>query len=71
MSMIGPRVLLLGFATAFALAWPGTWLFRQFAQRIGLLDTPNFRSSHAGPIPGAGGVVFVVVSPLVALVVAQ
>ncbi len=71
MSMIGPRVLLLGFASAFALTWLGTWLFRQLAPRIGLLDIPNFRSSHAGPIPGAGGVVFVVIVPLVALVLAQ
>ncbi len=68
---VSPSVLILGFASAFALAWPGTWLFRKLAPRIGLLDNPNFRSSHSGPIPGAGGVVFVVVSPLVALAVAQ
>ncbi|MDP7259536.1 MAG: glycosyltransferase family 4 protein [Anaerolineales bacterium] len=59
------------FAVAFALVWPVTWLFRQLAPRMGLLDVPNFRSSHTGPIPGAGGIVFVVIVPLVALAVAQ
>ncbi len=68
---IGPDTLLFGFLIAFALAWPGTWLFRQLAPRIGLLDTPNSRSSHVGTTPSAGGVVFVVVSPFVALIVAQ
>lgn len=71
MSMIGPLELLIGFASAFALVLPGTWLFRQLAPRIGLLDVPNVRSSHTEPIPRAGGLVFVVIVPLVSLAVAQ
>lgn len=69
--IIGPRELLLAFAIALALVWPGTWLFRRLAPGIGLLDVPNIRSSHALPTPRAGGVVFVVIAPLVALGIAH
>lgn len=66
----GPQELIIGFVTALGLVWPGTWLFRRLTPRLGLIDIPNPRSSHAVPIPRAGGVVFVVVVPLVALVIA-
>ena len=68
--MIGPIELLVGFGAAFTLVWPGTWLFRRLAPHIGLLDIPNPRSSHAIPIPRAGGITFVALVPMVALVIA-
>lgn len=69
--MLGYSQLLLGFISALALVWPGTWMVRYIAPRIGLLDIPNVRSSHSGPIPRAGGLVFVLIAPLVAMVIAH
>jgi Fuc2NAc and GlcNAc transferase len=40
--------LLLGFA--------GAWIMARYAYRLGLLDTPNDRSSHNLPTPRGGGV---------------
>jgi len=65
------NILAVCFASAFLLIWPATWLFRRLAPRIGLVDIPNVRSSHVESTPVAGGVIFVVISPLVALVVGQ
>ena len=69
--VIDVNILAICFVSAFLLIWPATWLFRQLAPRIGLIDVPNVRSSHIGSIPVAGGAIFVVLSPLVALVVGQ
>lgn len=35
------------------------WIFRGYALKSGLLDTPNERSSHQVPTPRGGGIVFV------------
>ena len=59
------------FLAALAITWPGVYLFRRLAPRLGLLDIPNERSAHAWPVPRAGGLVFVVVTPLVALIAAR
>lgn len=34
----------------------GAWLMAQYAYHLGLIDTPNSRSSHALPTPRGGGV---------------
>lgn len=59
--------LLWAFLISLTLTWPATYLFRRFVPRWGLVDVPNERSSHTRPVPRAGGVVFVVVVPIVAL----
>ena len=58
--VIDVNILAICFVSAFLLIWPATWLFRQLAPRIGLIDVPNVRSSHIGSIPVAGGAIFVV-----------
>ena len=42
-----------------------TGLVRSLAIRFSILDIPNYRSSHAGNIPRAGGVSFVILGSLV------
>ena len=62
------QTLTWAFLLSLALTWPGVYAFRQFAPRWGLLDMPNERSMHDRPVPRAGGVVFVIVAPLAAIV---
>ena len=37
------------------LGWATTWAVRVLVRRVGILDTPNQRSSHARPMPTLGG----------------
>jgi len=57
-------VLLSAFISSAML----TGLMREYALRKGLLDIPNTRSSHDKPVPRGGGVVFVALFVLIALV---
>lgn len=50
---------LIGFST-FLISWVGSALVVKNAERIGLLDVPNSRSSHSKPIPRGGGIGVVV-----------
>src|SRR2546426_6378028 len=43
-------------AVALAVAAAVAWLVARNASRIGLLDIPNARSSHAVPTPRGGGI---------------
>lgn len=52
---------------SFLLTWASVGLIRAWAPRLGLIDVPNQRSSHQSPTPRAGGLSFVLVSPLVTL----
>lgn len=45
-----------------------TWLFRRYALAYSLFDVPNTRSSHLVPTPRGGGVGFVIVFIVVAVV---
>ena len=56
--MILPGVFALA---SFFLAWLGAALLRHWAPRLGLLDIPNERSSHAVPTPRGGGLAIVIV----------
>jgi Fuc2NAc and GlcNAc transferase len=49
-------------ATAFASTVAGTWAFRTFALKRGIIATPNFRSLHKQPVPRGGGIVLSLVS---------
>ena len=42
-------------AVAFAAAWVGTWCYRRWALRVGRIDVPGARSSHAVATPTGGG----------------
>jgi glycosyltransferase WbpL len=48
-------VLLAG---AFLMTVVGTWGYRSFARRRGIIATPIFRSLHQRPTPRGGGIVF-------------
>lgn len=48
-------MLLTGVAIAFVAAWLLTGLILLLARRLGLVDTPNQRSSHSVPTPTLGG----------------
>ena len=65
------NILAICFMVSFLLVWPAVGIFRQLAPFVGLLDVPNLRSSHVKSIPLSGGVVFVIIVPLVSLVVAR
>jgi Fuc2NAc and GlcNAc transferase len=52
MSWFAFLFLLLG------LSWISVGIYRWYAERKGLLDYPNSRSSHIAPTPRGGGVVF-------------
>jgi Fuc2NAc and GlcNAc transferase len=53
---------LLAFCAAAATATAlGTWIFRAFAVRRGIVANPNFRSLHERPIPRGGGIVLGIV----------
>ena len=43
------------FLAAFLAATAATWLVSRVVTRVGVLDRPNVRSSHAAPTPTAGG----------------
>lgn len=53
-------VLLFVPVLAWSVSFIGTLLTRRFASAIGLLDTPNQRSSHSTPTPNGGGLGLVV-----------
>lgn len=54
-------VIALALILLAALAgWAGAWLVGRFAGPLGLLQSPNPRSSHVRPTPGGGGVGIVV-----------
>ena len=67
---IGPSMLLWSFGISFGLVGVGVWIFRRYARQLGFVDIPNERSVHSVPLPSAGGMVFVLASPLVALFIA-
>jgi Fuc2NAc and GlcNAc transferase len=48
-------VVLLGI-TGFILGAGGAWLVSRWGDRIGLIDSPNHRSSHSVPTPRGGGI---------------
>jgi UDP-N-acetylmuramyl pentapeptide phosphotransferase/UDP-N-acetylglucosamine-1-phosphate transferase len=47
---------------AIALSFAGVGVFRRWAEKRGILDLPNDRSSHTQPTPRGGGLVIVVVA---------
>ena len=47
---------------AFAGGWLGTLVVRQFASRMGLVQSPNERSSHSVPTPQGGGIAIAVIA---------
>ena len=47
--------LLICVAAAIA-SCVAAWLVRRNARRLGVMQTPNARSSHSIPTPGGGGV---------------
>lgn len=47
---------------AFAGGWLGTMAVRQFASRVGLVQSPNERSSHSVPTPQGGGLAIAVIA---------
>ena len=51
--------VILGLAVVGFVAWVLAEALRMHAQRIGLLDVPNQRSSHAMPTPRGGGLAIV------------
>jgi glycosyltransferase WbpL len=54
----------VGFAAlSLAVSAAGVWISIRIAQRVGVMDVPNERSSHSRPVPRMGGV------PMVAAVV--
>ncbi len=54
---VDERMSAAGFYfTSFILGAVGSWMVGRFAGRLGLLDTPNERSSHGTPIPRGGGI---------------
>ncbi len=55
-------MLLIGGSLAAAASVILTGVLTRYAPRLGLLDTPNERSSHAVPTPRGGGVAIVVTS---------
>lgn len=57
-------------AIALVLALALTPALRALARRFGLIDRPNSRSSHAGPVPRAGGAA-VAIAVVVALAIAD
>ncbi len=59
---------LLLLVAVFLLATLLVWLFRHYALHTGLLDTPNERSSHTIETARGGGVVFVLLWLVMALV---
>jgi Fuc2NAc and GlcNAc transferase len=42
-----------------------TWAIRKFAQRVGMVDVPNERSSHVAPTPRGGGMAIALVTTAV------
>lgn len=57
-----PISLILISMIAFAASLIATGRIRAIAERRGIMDMPNNRSSHATPIPRGGGVAFVAVA---------
>ena len=50
-----------GFATlSFAVSAAGVWITIRLAQKFGVMDVPNVRSSHSVPIPRMGGIAIVI-----------
>lgn len=47
---------------AFAGGWVGTLAVRRLASRVGLVQSPNERSSHSVPTPQGGGVAIAVIA---------
>lgn len=47
---------------AFAGGWLGTLAIRRLASRVGLVQSPNERSSHSVPTPQGGGVAIAVIA---------
>nr|WP_295885396.1 glycosyltransferase family 4 protein [uncultured Devosia sp.] len=55
---------------AFAGGWLGTMAIRKLASRVGLVQSPNERSSHSVPTPQGGGVAIAVIATLTAAALA-
>jgi Fuc2NAc and GlcNAc transferase len=55
-TQMNAQMMLLLFPIAAMLGWVGAFLVAHQGQRIGLLDHPNARSSHARPTPKGGGI---------------
>ena len=51
--MIGANIIAV--ASAFALATLFTWLMIRYAEKLGMMDSPNHRSLHEVPTPRSGG----------------
>lgn len=51
-----PVIILLLAAVAFLAGWFGTIFVRHHAERLGLVQVPNERSSHVRPTPQGGGI---------------
>jgi len=57
--------LTLGLAAAsMAVSATGVWVSIRIAERVGIMDVPNERSSHSLPVPRMGGVPMVVAAAL-------
>ena len=41
-----------------ACSWTGVFLYKKYANYIGIIATPNYRTLHELPIPRGGGIVF-------------
>jgi UDP-N-acetylmuramyl pentapeptide phosphotransferase/UDP-N-acetylglucosamine-1-phosphate transferase len=66
LSVVGGDLALLAAALLVAAAsYAGVALVRSYAPRVGFLDLPNERSSHALPMPSGGGIAFVVINLVV------
>ncbi len=56
-------MVLVFFCAALSLSWWGTGMLqRHVAERLGMIDRPNERSSHTTPTPRGGGLAIVAVS---------
>lgn len=53
--------IIVALGIAFVATATGTWAFRVFAIRRGIIANPNFRSLHQTPIPRGGGIVLSIV----------
>jgi Fuc2NAc and GlcNAc transferase len=60
--------LVLAIAGSFLLAVVVTWAVKNYAQRAGIVDSPNERSSHSMDTPRGGGV-GIVLPMLIALII--
>lgn len=69
MNPVNSLTLVFVVLMAGSLCWLATRAMRRWAPSMGLVDTPNERSSHVQPTPRGGGLSFVVVAPILTVAV--